>query len=183
MRRRRQQIIVGASTVLCVLVTIVWVRSYWRSDALSYHGIQGQRFVQSARGLLVVGGDNLGSPRRRLAANSWSARGMAGPEWWSRMGFGYRRETTPTATLPAETVASFATPLPRTLVTRWVSLPLWALALLTGILPLGRLRSMLRQRRRVDGVRCLACGYDLRATPERCPECGTVPAAIGQAAA
>jgi hypothetical protein len=66
-----------------------------------------------------------------------------------------------------------------------VMFPLWAAALLMASLPAYRLwrdhRSHRARRRESEG-RCLNCGYDLRATPGRCPECGAVPAAVEQAA-
>jgi hypothetical protein len=55
-------------------------------------------------------------------------------------------------------------------------IPYWFLVVLTAA-PIGawvatKCRKRLRRHRR--GL-CATCGYDLRATPERCPECGAIP--------
>ncbi|HQY89020.1 MAG TPA: hypothetical protein PK402_10195, partial [Tepidisphaeraceae bacterium] len=51
--------------------------------------------------------------------------------------------------------------------------PFWSLATLTAILPLIVIHRKIRSRHR-DPFACPTCGYDLRATPDRCPECGAV---------
>src|SRR5579872_2812416 len=48
------------------------------------------------------------------------------------------------------------------------------LIIVSGIINLKRRQAW----RRYYAGQCVRCGYDLRATPERCPECGAVPIAI-----
>jgi hypothetical protein len=51
--------------------------------------------------------------------------------------------------------------------------PIWPIAILAAILPALWLARARRSRKRVVAGLCSNCGYDLRASPERCPECGT----------
>ncbi|HEX3357109.1 MAG TPA: hypothetical protein VHS31_09075 [Tepidisphaeraceae bacterium] len=55
------------------------------------------------------------------------------------------------------------------------AIPWWMLLLALAICPALWLRVPVRARRRRQRGECAVCGYDLRATPDRCPECGAVP--------
>jgi hypothetical protein len=60
-----------------------------------------------------------------------------------------------------------------------VVVPHWMLLAPTVVLPLvagaRALRRRWRARNRQRAGHCPVCGYDLRATPDRCPECGAAP--------
>ena len=82
------------------------------------------------------------------------------PGWFNFAGFLFRRQSDDTEEF-ATTVAA---------------VPVWPLSLLFAVLPVARLYRRLRRRHPLG--HCRRCGYDLRATPGRCPECGA-PAAAG----
>jgi hypothetical protein len=63
----------------------------------------------------------------------------------------------------------------------YVATPHWVAAVITLPLPVFWLGWVIRSRtdrrrhrQRLAAHQCLGCGYDLRATPDRCPECGMV---------
>jgi hypothetical protein len=55
-----------------------------------------------------------------------------------------------------------------------VEIPWWSLIVLFSAWPASRWLANRRRRARVGRGQCPDCGYDLRATPDRCPECGAV---------
>ncbi|MDB5293607.1 MAG: hypothetical protein JWL69_4848 [Phycisphaerales bacterium] len=57
-------------------------------------------------------------------------------------------------------------------------MPFWFVLLLLALLPAWRTIKFLQGLRRHRQGLCRVCGYDLRATPGRCPECGAVPSSV-----
>ena len=54
--------------------------------------------------------------------------------------------------------------------------PVWALTLLFALYPAWygvRWRRAIKRSLRIRAGRCQQCGYDLRASTDRCPECGS----------
>ena len=146
------------SLLLCLASAGVWVRSYWRCD---HYGFSQLSTVYTDRGELVA-----------LVAQ---------PDWNFTMEIGYGSDVPPD---PLETYNPrrvsrrtwnlFIAHGEQSLGLSFTVAKLWAVVVFTGLLPALAIGRRLRRRRMDASGLCPICGYDLRATPERCPECGTI---------
>src|SRR5687768_10819869 len=198
MKRRVVNLVALLSLLLCVAAVALWVRSYWVGEMywsgsayVDDAGTLHRRFWRVTSGggaveVYCVGGS---TPRRefeRLFPVGREAeygpigdaeRAVVGKELGGRMRLGLRRS-------PQDAMGYLRDPGggPRLVWTgsSWrVALPLWLPAALAAVVPGAWGWHWYRTRRQRGRGRCTACGYDLRATPEKCPECGKVAGTTG----
>lgn len=173
MTRRLLNLLTILSLVLCTAAVAMWVRSYFVRNIVTFGRAGGNGHVaQSILGNIHVlsnldggyGGGASRSADRLASAAIWNG-GMSGypPAVESKLGFVWQHYTLYhfVRTSPAQTLVSRH---------RLVVVPWWAVVLVFAAPP--GVRWALHPLRPRPAGTCRRCGYDLRATPDRCPECG-----------
>ena len=169
-RRRLFNGLVVLSLLLCLATTVFWIRSYRHIDVLDFHtlSVHYDYRVISNLGVIVFDRNNYAEDDNGF--NSWPISngpttadgffdGSSVEKRSFRLGsFAFGKFYG--GTMPAEDAVLI---LPDFLCFAVLIAPTTAW--------------MFRRRRTShQRTQCARCGYDLRATPDRCPECGTVPA-------
>jgi hypothetical protein len=181
MKRRLLIFVTAVSLVLCVATVALWVRSYWTAEGVCFTRVvplaRGESLCSSRGYLLLLHVDFPGDPKAVDDSPGWSyesSRPMPLRDYLVDLeprgahrfaGVTYFNYTWSAPTFDGQHQ-------------RALLVPHWLVAAVLAAWPLSRLLSFCRRRRaarRAPGL-CRGCGYDLRASPDRCPECGTAPA-------
>jgi hypothetical protein len=169
MKRRLFNLAAAVSLGMMLATAVLWVRSYcvwdlwaaqWPEDAIP------RRYgsIESWRGKLVLSYIPVGA---QVRFDDWG---------WTGGGFAFFRTT-----INLWDFHSSHAPEPPwfhngpALQGYQVGVPLWFVVAASATLPAAALWKRAARRQHKLGC-CSSCGYDLRATPERCPECGTAVA-------
>lgn len=183
MKRRLFNVLAGGSLLLWVGTSCLWLHSHYNQTLIS--DARNGRLVRihiKEYGVIIA----VIRPWAGQEGISWRSgpTGVAGfgiPVWFNGSMFtrdnilpGILRER---GTGMATDAAFAMNPAVRVvgwdLAVSW----LWPLAVSTLLfisIWFYLIRSLHRRSRRMANGLCLGCGYDLRATPDRCPECGTI---------
>ena len=161
MNRRMFTLASALSLILSLTTAALWVRSHWIADG----------YVTTTFQVWTGGGEVEGTWHPPYSVPSRFA--------------GYNSHPyVPLSSIPAEVYVPAR--LHRLVGARWASwinrgervgdawIPMWPIIIGAAILPaIGatRLPAAIRRRRVARGL-CSRCGYDLRASPSACPECG-----------
>jgi len=160
----------AVSAVLCLATLVLWVRSGIGDAFVLEHSTMMLGGVSLHGACEVYVGLDLCPPGQRMPFEFSLYRPAPGSDldyYWE-----YRVRT-------YVHIGRFALRWGRAQVgnDRWgaISFPDWFLVAVFAWIPIWVTWRQKRQRRMLcqKNALCIDCGYDLRATPDRCPECGT----------
>jgi hypothetical protein len=195
MPHRLLNLLTALSLLLCVAVCVLWVRSYLVLDQVGRWSLRhtnnrwiDQSFrgvVSSDGGLVVLAADDRQTMEGLRLRDETAPAPQESVGWvdhaagWaldfrahSKPVLGFERRNTFTGTGDVTLQQTDW---------RWLRVPYWFMGMVAITMPAARATASVQQRwarRRGRAGACPTCGYDLRASPDRCPECGT-PAAEG----
>jgi hypothetical protein len=170
MARRLFTLLSALSLLLCVATVVLWVRSD-RRVSMAGRTVAGDN-VWSAQAIAWGRGRVVCMSLRSSPQNFpvWAPPGLwfhrmdrnvplhKSGTFWRDIGFDYESYHNPYSSGSR------------------VTFPLWLVTGLLLIAPIAKFAAFYRGGRRKPIGLCPRCGYDLRATPDRCPECGAAAA-------
>ena len=175
MRRRLFTAVTIGSLLLCVATVVLWLRSYWAADCVLRISEQYEsHWFTDSRWALVSEYGGLELWHYRARQRIVDITGDLEPAGKSQVRYEYSRLKPGHGPLRWRFgIGRADQSIQPDLVYKAVGLSHWLLVSILGLSVVLALNG--RSRSRYQGHSfCRRCGYDLRGTPDRCPECGTV---------